>query len=165
MTITVRPLETQDKERWLDLFDQYIEFYEANVPRDVIALTWQRLVSQSDGMMGFSAVDQSGAIVGIAAIVLHRSTWSASSYCYLEDLFVDPSRRGAGIGRALIEAVYAEADRREQAGRTGRPPRPMKPRGASTTTLAISRPSSSISAEAASLRLLPIQVLRCLNGA
>jgi GNAT superfamily N-acetyltransferase len=112
MTITVRALENPDKERWLDLFDQYIAFYEATVPADVIALTWQRLVSQSEGMIGFSAVDPSGAIVGIASVVFHRSTWSPSWYCYLEDLFVDPAYRGSGIGRALIEAVYDESDRR-----------------------------------------------------
>jgi GNAT superfamily N-acetyltransferase len=112
MTITVRALENRDKERWLDLFDQYIAFYEATVAADVIALTWQRLLSQSDGMIGFAAADQSGTIVGIASVVFHRSTWSATTYCYLEDLYVDPSRRTAGVGRALIEAVYAEADRR-----------------------------------------------------
>ncbi|HEX5600631.1 MAG TPA: GNAT family N-acetyltransferase, partial [Hyphomicrobiaceae bacterium] len=34
-------------------------------------------------------------------------------YCYLEDLFVRPAERGKGIGRALIEAVYKEADARQ----------------------------------------------------
>ena len=42
----------------------------------------------------------------------HRSTWSATWYCYLEDLFVDPATRKQGVGRALIEATYAEADKR-----------------------------------------------------
>jgi GNAT superfamily N-acetyltransferase len=112
MTITVRPVEPRDKERWLDLFAQYITFYEETVSPGIVALTWQRLVTQSDNMMGFAALDASGAIAGIAAIVFHRSTWSATYYCYLEDLFVDPACRGAGVGRALIEAVYAEAERR-----------------------------------------------------
>ena len=30
-------------------------------------------------------------------------------YCYLEDLFVEPSVRGGGTGRALIAAVEAAA--------------------------------------------------------
>ena len=30
--------------------------------------------------------------------------------CYLQDLYADPELRGRGIGRALIEAVYAAAD-------------------------------------------------------
>src|SRR5215475_9199792 len=48
-----------------------------------------------------------------AHIVFHRSTWSATWYCYLEDLFVDPTRRKTGAGRALIEAVYRAADARQ----------------------------------------------------
>jgi GNAT superfamily N-acetyltransferase len=112
MTIEVRPIEPSDKASWLELFDHYIDFYEASVPADVIELTWQRLVTRADGMMGFSAIDTGGKIAGIAAVVFHRSTWSPTLYCYLEDLFVTPASRGLGIGRALIEAVYAEADRR-----------------------------------------------------
>jgi ribosomal protein S18 acetylase RimI-like enzyme len=49
--------------------------------------------------------------VGIVHYLFHRSTWSTTHYCYLEDLFVDPGVRGGGIGRTLIEAVYAAADR------------------------------------------------------
>lgn len=36
----------------------------------------------------------------------------ARRYCYLEDLYVDPASRGAGIGRALIDAMYRWADER-----------------------------------------------------
>jgi GNAT superfamily N-acetyltransferase len=43
--------------------------------------------------------------------LFHRSTWSVSDICYLEDLFVDHDARGLGAGRALIEAVYHAADR------------------------------------------------------
>lgn len=112
MSIIVRSIEPSDKVRWLDLFGQYITFYQATVPADVIELTWQRLIGQSDGMIGFSAVDENGEILGLATAIFHRSTWSATTYCYLEDLFVDSERRGGGIGRALIEAVSAEAGRR-----------------------------------------------------
>ena len=112
MPVIVRSLEAADKVRWLELFDQYITFYEATVPADVIEMTWQRLLTQSDGMIGFSAVADSGTMVGLAHCIFHRSTWSPTAYCYLEDLFVDPVQRGGGIGRALIDEVYAEADRR-----------------------------------------------------
>ena len=57
------------------------------------------------------AVDETGEVVGIAHYLLHRSTWSPTRYCYLEDLFVEPALRAKGIGRALIEAVYEAADR------------------------------------------------------
>ena len=68
--------------------------------------------ARADNMMALVATDETGRALGIAALVFHRSTWSPSWYCYLEDLFVAPVARGSGIGRALIEATYAEADRR-----------------------------------------------------
>ena len=112
MKISVRPVEATDEGPWLALFRDYITFYEATVPEDVIALTWQRLLSRADNMMALVAADEAGRALGIAALVFHRSTWSPSWYCYLEDLFVAPVARGSGVGRALIEATYAEADRR-----------------------------------------------------
>ena len=39
----------------------------------------------------------------------HRSCWTTGNYMYLQDLFVDPAVRGAGLGRRLIEHVYREA--------------------------------------------------------
>jgi ribosomal protein S18 acetylase RimI-like enzyme len=48
--------------------------------------------------------------MGIAHYLFHRSTWAPHRYCYLEDLFVADAARGKGLGRALIEAVYARAE-------------------------------------------------------
>ena len=113
MTITIRPLEAADAVAWDGLFRAYISFYEAEVPDAVIALTWQRVLTQTEQMCGLIAIDETGQAVGLVNLVFHASTWSATSYCYLEDLFVSPLARGRGVGRALIEATYAEADRRE----------------------------------------------------
>ncbi len=114
MSIIVRRLEARDKAAWLPLFKGYIAFYKASVADDVIETTWGRLMAGGEGFhIAFVAVDASDVPVGIAHVLFHRSTWSTSWYCYLEDLFVDPARRGGGIGRALIEAVYAEADARK----------------------------------------------------
>jgi GNAT superfamily N-acetyltransferase len=110
--VSVRPVVANDEEAWLKLFRDYIIFYEANVPEAIIAQTWRRLLNREDNMMALIAFDDEGQAVGIAALVFHRSTWSANWYCYLEDLFVAPEVRGSGVGKALIDAVYAEADRR-----------------------------------------------------
>jgi GNAT superfamily N-acetyltransferase len=107
----VRPLEARDKAAWLRLFKGYIAFYQAKVPDDVIETLWQRLMRGGEGFhVGLVAVDAGEMPVGVAHILFHRSTWASGWYCYLEDLFVDPAGRGKGIGRALIEAVYARAD-------------------------------------------------------
>ncbi|MGE0848505.1 MAG: N-acetyltransferase family protein [Hyphomicrobiaceae bacterium] len=111
MTVRVRPLEPEDKRRWLELFKGYIEFYKASVSEDVIETLWQRLLQGGEGFhSAVVAVDETGRPIGLAHILMHRSTWTAGWYCYLEDLFVDPAVRGRGAGRALIEAVYAQAD-------------------------------------------------------
>ena len=60
--------------------------------------------------------ENSGRIVGIVHYIFHRSTWTDGPYCYLQDLFTVEEARGLGVGRALIEAVYAEA-REEGASR------------------------------------------------
>ena len=113
MTLKVRRLEPRDEARWRALFEGYIEFYQGQVSDDVIAITWQRVMAADpDFHIGLVAVDATDRPVGLAHVLFHRSTWSATWYCYLEDLFVDPTHRGNGVGRALIEAVYREADAR-----------------------------------------------------
>ena len=52
-----------------------------------------------------------GRLEGIVHYLFHRSTWTAGNYCYLQDLFVAEGGRNHGLGRALIEAVYAAATR------------------------------------------------------
>jgi GNAT superfamily N-acetyltransferase len=113
MGTRVRPLQARDKPVWLVLFKGYIEFYKATVPEDVIETLWQRLMRGGEGFhVALVAVDDADVPVGLAHVLYHRSTWTNGWYCYLEDLFVDPTRRQKGVGRALIEAVYAQADAR-----------------------------------------------------
>jgi GNAT superfamily N-acetyltransferase len=111
MTVEIRRLAERDRDAWRRLFAAYIEFYKANVPDEVIDLTWQRMMAaESDFHIGLVAVDDQDRPVGLAHVLFHRSTWSPTWYCYLEDLFVDAKIRGKGIGRELIEATYREAD-------------------------------------------------------
>ena len=113
MSVQVRRLEARDKPHWLVLFKGYIAFYKATVAEDVIELTWSRLMeAKPDFHIALVAVDDTDTPLGLAHVLFHRSTWSPSWYCYLEDLFVDPVRRKKGAGRALIEATYREADTR-----------------------------------------------------
>lgn len=112
--VRVRRLEARDKQHWLELFKGYIEFYKASMPEEVMELTWQRLINEEPGFhICLVATNEDEVPVGLAHVLFHRSTWSPTWYCYLEDLFVQPTERGKGVGRALIEAVYKEADARQ----------------------------------------------------
>lgn len=113
MKVSVRPLAVRDETRWRELFRGYITYYKATVADEQISLTWQRLMkAEADFHIGLVAVDAHDRPIGLAHVLFHRSTWSPTCYCYLEDLFVDPVARTKGVGRALIEATYEEADRR-----------------------------------------------------
>lgn len=52
------------------------------------------------------------AIFGMAVWFVTFSTWTGRHGIWLEDLFVDPSARGLGAGRALLEELAAECRRR-----------------------------------------------------
>jgi GNAT superfamily N-acetyltransferase len=104
----IRPLVATDREAWEPLWRGYLEFYQASIAPTVTDLTFARLTGGADPMGGFVAAD-STTVFGIAHWITHRSCWTAGDYCYLQDLFVAPGRRGSGSGRKLIEAVYDKA--------------------------------------------------------
>lgn len=47
-------------------------------------------------------VEVDGAAVGMALFFTNFSTWAGRGGLYLEDLFVRPQARGAGVGKALL---------------------------------------------------------------
>ena len=104
----VRPVRPGDREMWEPLWQGYLTFYQATLAPDVTEATWRRFFDPLEGLGAFVA-ERDGHLIGLAHYLLHRSTWAPVCYCYLEDLFVEPSVRGGGAGRALIAAVEAAA--------------------------------------------------------
>ena len=110
MTITIRPITQADNAAWRELWTAYLEFYEATVPEEVFTTTFARLLSgDHPDQNGFLAV-QGGTPVGLVHYIYHAHNWRTDQVCYLQDLYADPTVRGTGVGRKLIEAVYAQAD-------------------------------------------------------
>jgi GNAT superfamily N-acetyltransferase len=107
--VNVRPLRAEDRAAWQPLWDAYLRFYRAQLDEATTDDTFARLAEERDGMFGLVA-EANGALVGLAHVVVHPSTWTTGRYAYLEDLYVASAGRGTGAGRALIEAVYARAD-------------------------------------------------------
>jgi GNAT superfamily N-acetyltransferase len=105
----IRPLVARDRPGWEPLWQGYLQFYDAQAASEVTDLTFTRLTGGTEPMGGFVAVDDSGKLAGIVHWITHRSCWTAGDYCYLQDLFVAPDRRGTGIGRGLIESVHDKA--------------------------------------------------------
>jgi GNAT superfamily N-acetyltransferase len=104
VTLTIRAIEEKDKNQWLKLWAGYLEFYKSTISQEQTELTWKRLINNEQKMFGFVAETEDG-VIGFTHCLFRPSTWTETDYCYLEDLFVDPSIRGKGIGRALMEKV------------------------------------------------------------
>lgn len=100
--LIIRDANTADEAAWLTLWAGYNTFYEASVAPEVTARTWQRILG-TDSALTCRVADMDGTMVGFSISLLHEGTWVVEPVCYLEDLFVDPSCRGKGIGRKLIE--------------------------------------------------------------
>ncbi len=109
--VTVRPLRTDDEPAWRALWTAYLAFYESAVTEEVYASTFARLLG--DDPRDFNALvaqQDDGTLVGLTHYLFHRHAWKVEEVCYLQDLYATPEVRGQGVGRALIEAVYARAD-------------------------------------------------------
>ena len=107
-TIVIRPVGAGERAAWEPLWNDYITFYKATLAAGASDVAWSRFHDANEPIHLLGAyVD--GKLTGIVQFLFHRSTWTPGDYCYLQDLFVDGSARGLGLGRALIEAVYAEA--------------------------------------------------------
>ncbi len=103
--LTLRPLAFTDRADWNRLWTAYLEFYQTSLPMAQYDLTFGRFLDASEPMFAWLALHD-GRPMGLVHIILHRSGWIDGPSCYLQDLYVDPQRRGTGMGRALIEHVY-----------------------------------------------------------
>lgn len=115
MTLTIRPVRPDDFAQWLPLWEGYNRFYERVAAQDVTRTTWSRFFDSYEPVHALTA-EQDGRLLGLVHYIFHRNTSMIGPTCYLQDLFTDAATRGQGVGRALIEGVYAKA-REAGAGR------------------------------------------------
>ncbi|MCC5975358.1 MAG: GNAT family N-acetyltransferase [Rubellimicrobium sp.] len=104
----MRPLTSSDRRGWRALWDGYLRFYRAELPKTVTDATWARLLDPASPYRAICAEDGSG-IVGLCHSVIHATTWDIRPVWYLQDLFVLPAARGCGTGKSLILAAEAAA--------------------------------------------------------
>lgn len=98
----IRPAVPADEAAWKSLWRGYCDFYGVTLPEAVTARTWARILDPDSGVLCIVA-EVDAVVCGFANCVIHENTWEMQPVCYLEDLFVLPSARGRGVGKALID--------------------------------------------------------------
>lgn len=110
LPVTVQFVSPDHYAQWLVYWLQYQEFYKVELSKEITLKTWERFFDENEPM--YCAVALEGnKILGFVNYLYHRSTWSKSDFCYLEDLFVSPDVRGRQVGKHLIEFVQDQAQK------------------------------------------------------
>lgn len=107
----IRSVGAGDRDGWERLYRGYARFYRREIDGGMLDRLWGWLRDETHVVEGLVA-EQDGALVGLAHYRAMPSPLRAREICYLDDLFVDPSSRGAGVGAALIARVGEIAGRR-----------------------------------------------------
>lgn len=104
--IVVRRARVEDAETVARLLHDFnTEFDTATPGVDAIAARLRALLA-GDATTVLLAGDPA---VGVAVITRRPNVWFEGSVALLDELYVVPEHRGAGVGTALIEALFATA--------------------------------------------------------
>jgi ribosomal protein S18 acetylase RimI-like enzyme len=87
------------------LYDFNREFDEPTPAPAALAERLRQLIEGGDTLvvLGGDGPD------GLAVLRFRGAIWSSGLECYLAELYVAPTSRGRGLGRALMEAALSEA--------------------------------------------------------
>jgi len=108
----IRELRPEDRKTWQRLYEGYQAFYGFDDrPAAFYDRAFARLMSGDPRDFHGLVAEADGRLLGLTHYVFHPNLWREEGVCYLQDLFTAPEARGRGIARALIQGVYAQADR------------------------------------------------------
>lgn len=80
--------------------------YGTTIPQADVQELWRRILDPGHPVSALVAGPRDAQdLLGFAHYVLRPHTFGSRLVCYLEDLWVNPDGRGAGIGRELIDAL------------------------------------------------------------
>jgi GNAT superfamily N-acetyltransferase len=103
----IREIEERDVEAVVALVHELADYERAAQHCHLTAAQLRAaLFGPAPALFGHVA-EVDGVVVGCALWFLNFSTWRGVHGLYLEDLFVQPAHRGAGLGRALLARLAA----------------------------------------------------------
>ena len=100
--LSVRPVREGDYAGWRRLYRGYAEFYRVQQTDAMVERVWAWLSDPAHEVQGLVVTDKQGELIGLAHYRPYARPLTASTGCYLDDLFVDPTSRGAGAADLLL---------------------------------------------------------------
>jgi len=90
--------------KWAELFESYAAFYEVTLTERQLQTVWQWLNSHETEIRGLAALVD-GAPRGIVHYRSFLRTLTGDVGMFLDDIFVCPSARRTGVGKALLQEL------------------------------------------------------------
>jgi GNAT superfamily N-acetyltransferase len=103
------PDEAGDVARLLGAFRDWHDRSEPS--DDAMLASVQRIIVRDDSEYLLGAADDAPP-AGVVQLRFRHTVWTGAEDCWIEDVFVDASARGGGLGRALVEAALDRARER-----------------------------------------------------
>lgn len=94
-----------DFARWRELYRGYADFYGVEQSEAMAQRVWSWLQEPGHEVQGLVVEDAAGSLIGLAHFRPFARPLSATTGCFLDDLFVDPARRGAGAADLLLHEL------------------------------------------------------------
>jgi ribosomal protein S18 acetylase RimI-like enzyme len=105
----VRPALDADLEGLTGLMLEQLREHEIAVDEERLRGSIREVLQRPDRGFFLVAVDETGRLVGAAYVPFLWSLEHAGPVAWLEELYVSPPARQAGLGTALVRAACAEA--------------------------------------------------------
>lgn len=110
--MTIREARPDDVPRLLELIQALAEYEREPDAVETTEESLRTALFGDDPKVFAHVAEQDGRVIGMAIWFVTFSTWTGVHGIWLEDLFVDPSARGGGHGRALLATLAEECVKR-----------------------------------------------------
>ena len=111
MDISIRKGKQEDIPELFRLIRELAAFENATAEVTLTVEELSSAFSDAEKAFDFFVAEQNNKILGIALFYDTFSTWKGKSM-HLEDLIVEQKHRHQGVGKALLQQVINEADRK-----------------------------------------------------
>lgn len=103
--VSVTPLNPRYVHGWRQLWRRSVgDAFD----KEAVDHTERHLLGGPGDLFGLVAVSADDEVIGLLHGVVHPVAGSVRPVCYMQDLFVHPSRRRQGVATALLDALAAK---------------------------------------------------------